>query len=161
MPNSDGKLEADSQRMKESFGVYACLQTSCSAASGNIMHRRQVISIRAGTLDDPEVGKPGKTIWTSSAPSWGVFDPDIPRERAAAPAHVDAHIGSVVRKPFTKLPFKRNLTPNPPFLGPHVEPEVRYGSLDFTLASRGTDSHHHHSRPALALGCDHEHCFQS
>ena len=68
-----------------------------SAASGNIMHRQfcvtcgtpvftqsearqQVIGIRAGTLDDPEVGKPGKTIWTLSVPSWAVFDPDIPRE---------------------------------------------------------------------------------
>ena len=57
-----------------------------SAASGNAMHRQfcpkcgtplftqsearqQVIGIRAGTLDDPEVGKPSKTIWISSAPS--------------------------------------------------------------------------------------------
>ena len=73
------------------------------AASGNTMHRqfcpkcgtplftqsearRQVIGIRAGTLGNPEVGKPGKTIWTSSAPSWAVFDPDIPRdEKQPAP----------------------------------------------------------------------------
>ena len=74
-----------------------------SAASGNAMHRQfcpkcgtplftqsearqQVIGIRAGTLDDPEVGKPSKTIWISSAPSWAVFDPDIPRdEKQPAP----------------------------------------------------------------------------
>jgi len=73
------------------------------AASGNNMHRqfcpqcgsplftqsearRHVIGIRAGTLDDPEVGKPDKTIWTSSAPSWAVFDFNIPcDERQPAP----------------------------------------------------------------------------
>ena len=72
------------------------------AASGNIMHRQfcatcgtpvftqsearqQVIGIRAGTLDDPEIGKPGKTIWTLSAPNWAVFDPDIPRDEKQPP----------------------------------------------------------------------------
>jgi hypothetical protein len=34
--------------------------------------------VRAGTLDDPEIGRPGMTIWISSAPSWAVFDPNIP-----------------------------------------------------------------------------------
>ena len=65
------------------------------AASGNLMHRqfcptcgtpvftqsdarRHMIGVRAGTLDDPEIGKPQITIWTSSAPSWAVFDPNIP-----------------------------------------------------------------------------------
>ncbi|MGC1347945.1 MAG: GFA family protein, partial [Methyloceanibacter sp.] len=65
------------------------------AESGNQMHRhfcaacgtpvftqsearRQYIGVRAGTLDDPELGKPQMAIWTSSPPS--AFDPTIPRE---------------------------------------------------------------------------------
>jgi hypothetical protein len=64
------------------------------AASGNLMHRQfcpacgtpmftqsearlHMIGVRAGTLDDPEIGKPQVTIWTSSAPSWAVFDQNI------------------------------------------------------------------------------------
>ena len=67
------------------------------ADSGNIVHRqfcsacgtpvftqsearRQWIGVRAGTLDDPEIGKPGVTVWAASAPSWAVFDSGIPRE---------------------------------------------------------------------------------
>jgi hypothetical protein len=42
--------------------------------------------VRAGTLDDPEVGKPQITIWTSSAPSWAVSDPNIPSLERAHPA---------------------------------------------------------------------------
>ncbi len=65
------------------------------AASGNVMHRRfcphcgtavfsgaevrpHVTIVRAGTLDDPGVAKPGMTIWTSSAPSWACIDDSIP-----------------------------------------------------------------------------------
>jgi hypothetical protein len=67
------------------------------AASGNRMHRqfcpscgtpvftqsearRHYVGVRAGTLDDPELGKPQMTIWTASAPSWAAFEPDVPRE---------------------------------------------------------------------------------
>jgi hypothetical protein len=59
------------------------------AASGNLVHRQfcptcgtpvftqsearlHLIGVRAGTLDDPEIGRPGMTIWISSAPSWAV-----------------------------------------------------------------------------------------
>jgi len=42
--------------------------------------RRHYLSMRAGTLDDPELGKPQMAIWTSSAPSWAAFEPDIPHE---------------------------------------------------------------------------------
>ncbi len=74
------------------------------ADSGNVMHRRfcpqcgtqllseaearpHLIFVRAGTLDDPEIARPGATIWTSSAPSWACFDPAIPRvERQPPPA---------------------------------------------------------------------------
>ncbi|MEJ1965141.1 MAG: GFA family protein [Gammaproteobacteria bacterium] len=74
------------------------------AESGNVMHRRfcpncgtalfseaearpHLIFVRAGTLDDPEVAKPSATIWTSEAPSWGCFDPNLPQiERQPPPA---------------------------------------------------------------------------
>ncbi|MGA7374633.1 MAG: GFA family protein [Methyloceanibacter sp.] len=72
------------------------------AASGNLMHRQfcptcgtpvftqsdarlHMIGVRAGTLDDPEIGKPQMTIWTSSAPSWAVFDPNIQRDEKQSP----------------------------------------------------------------------------
>lgn len=75
----------------------------CVAESGNHMHRRfcpvcgshlfsaaeerpAMVIVRAGALDDPEIGKPAMTIWTSEAPSWACFDPDIPQvERQPAP----------------------------------------------------------------------------
>lgn len=72
------------------------------ADSGNLMHRqfcaacgtpvftqgearRHYIGVRAGTLDDPEIGKPQMTIWTSSAPSWAAFEPGILHEPKQAP----------------------------------------------------------------------------
>jgi len=72
------------------------------AASGNLMHRRfcpkcgtpvttqsearpHLISIRAGTLDDPEIAKPVMTIWTRSAPSWASIDAGIPRVEGQPP----------------------------------------------------------------------------
>jgi hypothetical protein len=65
------------------------------ADSGNRMHRRfcpicgtplfseaearpQLIFVRAGTLDDPEIAKPAATIWTASAPSWACMDASLP-----------------------------------------------------------------------------------
>jgi hypothetical protein len=47
--------------------------------------RRHMIGVRAGTLDDPEIGKPQMTIWTSSAPSWAVFDPTIQWDQKQSP----------------------------------------------------------------------------
>lgn len=40
--------------------------------------RPHLLGIRAGTLDDPETGKPHMTIWTKSAPSWAAIDPRLP-----------------------------------------------------------------------------------
>jgi hypothetical protein len=48
--------------------------------------RRHYIGVRAGSLDDPDLGKPQITIWTSSAPSWACFDPALPREEKQAPS---------------------------------------------------------------------------
>ena len=44
-----------------------------------------MIGVRAGTLDDPEIGKPQVTIWTSSAPSWAAFDASIERDERQSP----------------------------------------------------------------------------
>jgi hypothetical protein len=41
--------------------------------------------VRAGTLDDPELIAPQAVIWTSSAPSWVVFDPKLPRYAKGMP----------------------------------------------------------------------------
>ena len=73
-----------------------------TADSGNRMHRRfcpncgthlfseaearpHLIFIRAGALDDPEIAKPVATIWTSAAPSWAAFDPDLPQLEGQPP----------------------------------------------------------------------------
>jgi hypothetical protein len=74
------------------------------ADSGNVMHRKfcpscgtalfseaesrpHLVFVRAGTLDDPEIAKPSMTIWTSQAPTWACFDPDLPKvERQPPPA---------------------------------------------------------------------------
>jgi hypothetical protein len=41
---------------------------------------RGIKGVRAGTLDDPELGKPQKSLWVSEAPSWAPFDPAVPRD---------------------------------------------------------------------------------
>ena len=76
---------------------------SLTADSGNVMHRRfcpkcgtQMISeaesrphlifVRAGTLDDREIARPGATIWVSEAPTWACMDDNLPRiERQPPP----------------------------------------------------------------------------
>jgi len=66
-----------------------------TADSGHVMRRRfcptcgtplfsedlglpAFIVVRAGALDDPEIGRPISTIWTASAPSWASIDPMLP-----------------------------------------------------------------------------------
>jgi hypothetical protein len=75
---------------------------SSAAESGNLMHRRfcpkcgthlfseaevrpHLIFIRVGALDDPEVARPVATIWTSNAPSWAAFDPNLPQIEGQPP----------------------------------------------------------------------------
>ena len=72
------------------------------ADSGNVMHRRfwsacgtplfseaearpHLVFVRAGTLDDPELGRPSATIWTAAAPSWACIDPSLPRVERQPP----------------------------------------------------------------------------
>jgi hypothetical protein len=74
----------------------------CQADSGSTMHRRfcaqcgtpvfsaaderpDVILVRAGTLDDPNLAKPAATIWTKSAPAWACFDPNLPQVEGQPP----------------------------------------------------------------------------
>jgi len=68
----------------------------CKADSGSTMHRRfcvrcgtpmfseseerpHQIIVRVGTLDDPNLAKPGGVIWTKSAPAWACFEPGAPQ----------------------------------------------------------------------------------
>ncbi len=72
------------------------------ADSGSIMHRRfcsrcgtpvfseaeqrpEVIFVRAGTLDDPNLAAPAATIWTNSAPKWACFDLSLPQLEGQPP----------------------------------------------------------------------------
>jgi hypothetical protein len=66
------------------------------AASGNVLHRKfcpvcgtpvfsaaevrpNVVIVRAGTLDDPNLVKPSVTIWTDSAPTWACINEALPK----------------------------------------------------------------------------------
>jgi hypothetical protein len=72
------------------------------ADSGAVMHRRfcsecgtpifsgaeqrpEVIFVRAGALDDPNLASPSAIIWDKSAPAWACFDPDLPRIEGQPP----------------------------------------------------------------------------
>lgn len=49
--------------------------------------RPDVMVVRAGTLDDPELGRPEGFIWTASAPRWGHVDSNLANcEGQPAPA---------------------------------------------------------------------------
>ncbi len=73
-----------------------------TADSGNAMHRRfcpdcgvhlfssaesrpQLIFVRTGTLDDPELLPPAVSIWTAQAPGWACIDPMLPRIEGQPP----------------------------------------------------------------------------
>jgi hypothetical protein len=90
----------------EAFDIEGTLSDFASEAdSGNVMHRRfcpkcgthvfaqsevrpHLMSVRAGTLDEPEIGKPSLTIWTAQAPSWAPIDPRIPQDEGQPPPPV-------------------------------------------------------------------------
>jgi len=73
-----------------------------TADSGNRMHRRfcsecgvhlftasdarpNLIMIRAGTLDNPNIAQPAAAIWVSKAPSYACIQEDLPRFEAQPP----------------------------------------------------------------------------
>jgi hypothetical protein len=41
--------------------------------------RPHLTFVRAGALDDPNLIAPQAAIWTSAAPEWASFDPDVPQ----------------------------------------------------------------------------------
>ena len=41
-----------------------------------LLSRSDIMVVRAGVLDDPEIGRPASYIWTASAPRWVVVDPE-------------------------------------------------------------------------------------
>ena len=68
---------------------------SSTADSGNVMRRSfcpkcgtqlfsaslnrpDLMVVRVGALDDPEIVRPTSFIWTASAPGWGLVDRDLP-----------------------------------------------------------------------------------
>jgi len=55
-----------------------CSRCGTQIYSRMLAPKGNVLVIRAGTLDDPELMAPQAVIWTSSAPSWAVFDPELP-----------------------------------------------------------------------------------
>jgi hypothetical protein len=55
--------------------------TSASSA------RPQLLILRAGTLDHPDIATPAMNIWTASAPHWAHLDPDVPAT-PGQPAHL-------------------------------------------------------------------------
>ncbi len=85
------------------FTVTGELRDYASVAdSGNVMHRRfcpacgtplfseaearpHLIFVRVGSLDKPEIARPAATIWTSQAPSWACFDPELPAVEGQPP----------------------------------------------------------------------------
>jgi hypothetical protein len=94
---ASGNASVNAIFRSETFTVTGEMQEYLSTAdSGTAMRRRfcprcgtqlfseafsrpEIVVVRAGTLDDPEVGRPSAAIWTSSAPSWVHFDDDIPK----------------------------------------------------------------------------------
>jgi hypothetical protein len=93
---SSGNASVNAIFGTESFTISGETSEYISTAdSGNVMRRRfcpkcgtplfsealsrpDLIIVRAGALDDPEIGRPASVIWTASAPAWGFIDPDLP-----------------------------------------------------------------------------------
>jgi hypothetical protein len=72
---------ADSGNIMQRTFCPACGTPMFSESSG----RPHLIVARVGALDDPSLIKPEAIIWTSSAPDWAVFDPDLPKFEKAMP----------------------------------------------------------------------------
>ncbi len=90
--------------LKEAVAVSGPLIDYVSRAdSGSTMHRRFCAQCgtpvfseaeprphqnidRVGTLDEPNLAKPGGIIWTKSAPAWACFDPGLSQAEGQAAA---------------------------------------------------------------------------
>lgn len=71
---SDYRSIADSGSVMHRGFCPACGTAITSAAET----RPHLLIIRGGTLDDPELARPGGVIWTGSAPEWACIDPTLP-----------------------------------------------------------------------------------
>jgi hypothetical protein len=92
---SSGNASINAIFRTESFKFIGEVNEYISTAdSGSVMRRRfcpkcgtslfsealsqpDLIVVRAGALDDPEIGRPTSFIWRASAPSWGFVDPTL------------------------------------------------------------------------------------
>jgi len=75
VPRDDGSAQT----------IWRC--PTCQIAVYSQYTSPRVRFVRAGTLDDPEVARPGATIWTSQAPTWACIDESLPKvERQPPPA---------------------------------------------------------------------------
>ncbi len=92
---SSGNASINAIFRTESFKITGEVNEYVSTAdSGSVMRRRfcpkcgtplfsealgqpDLMVVRAGALDDPELGRPASFIWTASAPSWGFVEPDL------------------------------------------------------------------------------------
>ena len=53
--------------------------TTCGTqVHGTAESRPHIVVVRAGALDNPELGRPQATIWAAAAPAWACIDPTIP-----------------------------------------------------------------------------------
>lgn len=90
-------FKKDSVRVSGALSDYPSL-----ASSGSHMHRRfcascgtpvfseaeerpNLLIVRAGTLDNPDVAQPAATIWVSSAPKWACISETLPKFDAQPP----------------------------------------------------------------------------
>ncbi|MCU4160682.1 GFA family protein [Acidiphilium sp. AL] len=105
---SSGNASINAIFKTEAFEITGEVSEYVSRAdSGNVMRRRfcprcgtplfseslsrpNLIVVRVGALDDPEIGRPENFIWTASSPSWGFVDSELPNcdgQPAAIPRH--------------------------------------------------------------------------
>lgn len=74
-PLTDYASRADSGSHMHRHFCSVCGTPVLSAAK----ERPHLTIVRAGTLDDPEIGRPQQAIWADAAPRWAVIDPALPR----------------------------------------------------------------------------------
>jgi hypothetical protein len=75
-----GSVADSGNRMQRHF----CPQCGTHVFGGSEA-RPDVIVVRAGTLDDPELARPELTIWVDSAPSWACIDGELPQHGGQPP----------------------------------------------------------------------------
>lgn len=85
-------VQADAVTIDGDEPKYHAIQTAngntvrrgfCGACGSPLFSRNSfaehILSIKAGSIDDPVWFKPMANIWTASAQPWSVMDPELPR----------------------------------------------------------------------------------